>query len=335
MVLIISQETDESTNEVIKWLKYFETPFFRFNGSYLSNNSRLSFEITGRNTRKLKGLPFNPEDTKVVWYRRWDGYRNIEMDHIMNDPDIDLSLKRYAEDEYKNVSYNIFSTLEHCYWLSKPIKHRINDKAYILKLAQRHKLNVPRTFVINNKKDIRVLLAEGINLITKSMSNAKTIKIQSSSYIPYTKTIYQNDLQKMPSYFSPTLFQEKVEKKYEIRIFYLDKSFYSMAIFSQQDEKTQTDFRHYNHQKPNRFIPYQLNSNIRNKLQNLLDELKIQTCSIDLIKGIDDEYYFLEINLIGQFGMTSHPCNYNLEKIMAEFLTKKLKSFNKYEPIPC
>jgi hypothetical protein len=32
------------------------------------------------------------------------------------------------------------------------------------------------------------------------------------------------------------------------------------------------------------------------------------------------EYVFLEVNPIGQFGMVSAPCNYNLEKKIAQYL---------------
>lgn len=33
-----------------------------------------------------------------------------------------------------------------------------------------------------------------------------------------------------------------------------------------------------------------------------------------------EEYIFLEVNPVGQFNMTSVPCNYNLEKIIAQKL---------------
>jgi hypothetical protein len=42
--------------------------------------------------------------------------------------------------------------------------------------------------------------------------------------------------------------------------------------------------------------------------------------SLDLIYSIDNEFVFLEVNPVGQFGMVSKPCNYNLEKILAKEL---------------
>ena len=118
----------------------------------------------------------------------------------------------------------------------------------------------------------------------------------------------------------PSLFQELVEKEYELRVFYINRTFYSMAIFSQLDKQTSIDFRNYNRQKPNRTVPYQLPLHIEKKLLQLIDHFEFTTGSIDIIKSISGEYIFLENNPVGQFGMTSSPCNYRLEKIVAKHL---------------
>jgi D-alanine-D-alanine ligase-like ATP-grasp enzyme len=60
-----------------------------------------------------------------------------------------------------------------------------------------------------------------------------------------------------------------------------------------------------------------------------MKDLSLKTGSVDFILDQNDKYYFLEVNPIGQFGMVSYPCNYNLEKKVAYFLineTEKLKT---------
>ncbi len=54
------------------------------------------------------------------------------------------------------------------------------------------------------------------------------------------------DIEKLPDTFSPSLIQGYVEKKYELRIFYLNGECFASAIFSQLDEQTKIDFRNYN-----------------------------------------------------------------------------------------
>jgi D-alanine-D-alanine ligase-like ATP-grasp enzyme len=49
-----------------------------------------------------------------------------------------------------------------------------------------------------------------------------------------------------------------------------------------------------------------------------MKDLDLESGSIDMVFTQDGEFVFLEVNPIGQFGMTSYPCNYFLEKIIAK-----------------
>lgn len=99
----------------------------------------------------------------------------------------------------------------------------------------------------------------------------------------------------------------------------MHNNFWSMAILSQNDEQTQIDFRNYNNEKPNRNVPYNLPDEIKKKIILLMEKLKLNCGSIDIIVTPKNEYIFLEVNPIGQFGMVSNPCNYNLHKEIASF----------------
>lgn len=92
-----------------------------------------------------------------------------------------------------------------------------------------------------------------------------------------------------------------------------------MAIFSQNDSQTKIDFRNYNHSTPNRNVPYKLPEELEHKLTNLSKKIGINCGSIDMIVTKNDDYIFLEINPIGQFGMVSNPCNYYLHEKIALF----------------
>jgi glutathione synthase/RimK-type ligase-like ATP-grasp enzyme len=124
----------------------------------------------------------------------------------------------------------------------------------------------------------------------------------------------------MPDYFQTTFFQKEIVKKFEIRIFYLNNKLYSEAIFSQNDEQTKIDFRHYNLNKPNRTVPFELPNDVTNSLLNLLNKIKLNCASIDMIYSTNKQYYFLEINPLGQFWQVSYPCNYYLENEIAKYL---------------
>ena len=93
-----------------------------------------------------------------------------------------------------------------------------------------------------------------------------------------------------------------------------------MAIFSQSDEKTKTDYRNYNRVKPNRNVPYKLPQDVEDKICLFMDASGLDTGSIDIIKSTDGRYVFLEVNPCGQFDWLSGNCNYYIEQKIAHYL---------------
>ena len=160
------------------------------------------------------------------------------------------------------------------------------------------------------------------NLISKAISNGVYNIIGNQRFYSYTELIEDELLHTTNEeiHFFPSLIMEQIEKESEIRTFYLDGHFFSMVIFSQSSNQTVVDFRKYNSQKPNKTEPYKLPKNVEVKLDNLFNELKLNCGSVDLIINKNGDYVFLEINPVGQYGMVSEPCNYNLDKIIAKYL---------------
>ena len=56
------------------------------------------------------------------------------------------------------------------------------------------------------------------------------------------------------------------------------------------------------------------------KLNKLYKKLDLNTGSTDFMVDKDGNYVFLEINPVGQFQMTSAPCNFNIEQKIANYL---------------
>ncbi len=124
----------------------------------------------------------------------------------------------------------------------------------------------------------------------------------------------------LPAKISPSLFQHCIDKRYEVRVFYLDGQCYSWAILSQADAQTRTDYRRYNESRQNRVVPYLIPDALAAKLRALFGEVGLNTGSVDLMVDARDDYYFLEINPVGQFGLLSRSSNYQLESAIAQWL---------------
>lgn len=309
MVLILTEKNDYSTLNVIDWLE-------SLNCDYLKITPANSIEIEWLKSDivlKIENESFLLSSVKAYWYRR--GFFNI-------------NIKKNTNSQIDNFQKIEFQKLIEIFHYKLGQKKHINvfnrsdvNKYIVSEVAQKVGLKIPAHNIISTKKDLLELSIEKV-IATKSFSGQGLLKFNSFNGFLYTSLINTKDFN-YPSSFFPSYFQQYIEKKYELRIFYLDREFYSMAIFSQNDKKTTIDFRNYNYKKPNRTIPFLLPNNIKQKLIILTEKLNINCGSIDMLVSKKNEYFFLEINPIGQFGMVSRPCNYRIEKKIANYLKKE------------
>ncbi|MET0759856.1 MAG: grasp-with-spasm system ATP-grasp peptide maturase [Flavobacterium sp.] len=316
MILILSTPRDLDTQYVIDWLVKYEKDYFRLNDEDLINGN-VEFFYNPKDEKKsyLKQSSkiLYIENIKVVWFRKFGFLKTYEEDlGKRND------LVKYLYSELKVISNLLFKLLDNKTWLFK--KKNMLTKLEILKLANDVGINIPETLITSRKSDLRSFFGINTSLISKSIGDGKHIEYDNFNYPFYTVKI--DSLENIAEKFTTTLFQKYIHKEYELRIFYIDEKFYSMVIFSQNNEKTKIDFRNYDFTNPNRFEPYALPKKIEIQLNNLMKKIGLNTGSIDMIKGSDSKYYFLEVNPSGQFGMTSSPCNYPLHENVANFLIK-------------
>lgn len=309
MVLIISNNTDISTLHVIEWLEYLNIKWFRINAQ-----DKISLKFIKNDIEIVKkNKSYKVSNITSVWYRRGEisvDYFNIS--NLSYDANIEPALVSFLEKEAHDLKNYFHFILTQKKTLNTIFNGSVN-KLIVSELAEKNKLLVPKSYLIDTKEEFNKIEEK---LITKTICGNPSISFKDSNAIMYTTKIESIEHDS----FYPSLFQEQILKKYELRVFYLNGRFYSMAIFSQKNVQTQVDFRQYDLDKPNRTVPYNLPKELEKKLDKLMRELNLNSGSIDLIKGTDNQYYFLEVNPIGQFGMVSYPCNYNIEKEIANYL---------------
>lgn len=327
MIYIFSQDFEYTTERVLDWLRFFEQPVKRINGS--SFDKKDNIKITIDNEKENQIVIDNDQFVKnsVGWYRRFGKaslYKKAS-DWNLNFDFLDPIFSTIKSDRkvMKNFLIHELNIKE---WLTEPHLASVN-KLNVLTLAKKNGLRIPSTLIASSKEALFDFLKKHPQVIVKAISEAPSLSNFKEWHTYLTHKIEVQDLDSLPDIFPPTCFQEMIQKEYEIRVFYLDNKCYSMAIFSQKDQSTSVDFRNYNMEKPNRNVPYLLPEEITHKIQFLMAEIGLNCGSIDLIKDLNGNYIFLEVNPVGQFGMVSHPCNYYLEKKVAEHLiTTTLKT---------
>ena len=308
MILIFSEQFDLSTNQVIDWIWYSKpkTKMIRANESSI-------FEIICTEKKikfKQDSITFSLDSINSIWYRRFNSdcfnYKKFNHDNLDN----------FLSNEYFNITQFIFFILSKKVNISSPFSQMVN-RLLVTYQANQIGLKSPINYLLSHEKYLKKISHK---LISKTISGSTIIK--NDKTLGYYGIAYTNEVKhnKNNSFKNFSYFEEKVDKLYELRIFYFNGNFRTMAIFSQKDNQTKLDFRHYNSEKPNRTVAFNLPSDIENKLTKLMNVLSLNFGSIDMIVSKNREYYFLEVNPVGQFGMVSFPCNYNIEKDIAKYL---------------
>lgn len=287
-IIIFSDAIDRSTSKVMSYIEELTVRIHSHELHYI-------YEIANWNS------------ANSIWLRRG----NFPTFHIAH---LDLLKERK---KLRNFIHFILERQFYC--LGSLIREYEHNKLIDLFLADQCGLRIPEFYIVSSGNPI-LKTKENFNeiiWITKAIGDVKEVDFK--GYRFFGGFTNQLDFDYCENEF-PSLIQEYIAKSFEIRSFFIENKFYSMAIFSQKNEKTKIDFRNYDIESPNRNIPFQLPHRIENKLKKLMNELKLNTGSIDLICSSEGEFVFLEVNPCGQFDWLSVDCNYYLEHHIAQIL---------------
>ncbi|PCI92537.1 MAG: hypothetical protein COB15_17485 [Flavobacteriales bacterium] len=310
ILLIVSERNDPVTDEIYKWLLRLDEGCIikrlNYEDEILHLNINLQKKEVSIRTREEHILI---SKVHKIWYRR--GFLN----YLKNK---DTSpYRNYISDEYSKLHDGLWAL-----WEEKSISSFLNNRVNKLEMlfkAEKFGIKIPNTIYTDSKKELECFFEDNKKgIITKAIENAGFYnEKEKQTFGEGTKIVEKSDIENSPEYFCISKFQEKVEKLFEIRTMYYKQHFFSMAIISQQNSKTQVDFRNYDEENPNRNIPYQLPENIELKIIKLMKSLDLVTGSIDLILTTDNEYVFLEVNPFGQYLPVDYLLGDEISKLIA------------------
>jgi len=325
MIILVTEEFEITTCEVMEWVDYLGEEVIRLPGSLFFREG--AFKSTLRFTNddedlylEIRGRKIMLSDIKSIWFRRDESGSRPSFLKYIKDEKLKSELVKHSFYELKKAKEFVIRQLMGRPYIGNPFRKSF-DKFEGLRKARESGLDIPATLLTDSKADLIQFKKEYGSVITKAISDSDFFSTEDGKDICcYTNEIEDEVLEGMSDEFMQTFVQETLDKELEIRTFYLFGKCYSMAIFSQLDEQTSVDFRRYNIVTPNRNVPYQLPKELERRIHNFMESVGLSTGSLDFVKTKCKRIVFLEVNPVGQFGMTSKPCNYNLEKIVADYL---------------
>lgn len=213
-----------------------------------------------------------------------------------------------------------------CFWLNSPracIKAR--SKVIQLKIASSVGFKIPNSIITNNPDDFLAFYNRHAGKVAAKLLQATPASRKLPGFI-FTKRISPEDLKlKNQIKYFPVLFQEYVDKSFEVRATVVGKKVFAAKIDSQKLLNTQNDWRHYHFGHPPPHSAFSLPKEISKKLIKINDTLRINFGAYDLVYTPRGEYVFLEVNANGQWAWIQELTKLPIASAIANLLTSPPK----------
>ncbi len=300
MVFIISNKLDPHCDVIIKKFHERNISFARFNAEDFPEKITIFYE----QSKKGQKIVFSSdsfgdislEQITSVWYRRPE---QPNLENVFEDKAVlDLALA-----EIKSTLSGIWELMRNKLWVNHPVANLVaGQKLNQLAIARNLGIKIPHTIVTNNIKRVLEFFNSHKEIIAKPIS-AGFVKRGEKISLIYTNKISKEIIFEKINLvkLTPTLFQEYIQKQFELRITVVGNSLFACKIDSQKSEKTQSDWRRYDFDNVPH-SPFKLPSEIEKFCYSLLKTLNLSFGAIDMIVTPENDYVFLEINPNGQWG---------------------------------
>ncbi len=318
MYLILAQNDDVHADSVLYYLRQKGKEVKRFDIAYLfdeygsiendSPRQNISIEIgTDKGTIEFPdGDTISSDSIEGIFCRSF---------YFPKARDESSTQEQLATAEIRCALRGFFSLVpDTCIWINNPyIEDRIDNKIFQHKSALRHGLMVPDTLVTNDPDKVKAFYDKHQgHIIIKQLSDISLIDekpfVNSDGFKNYeyrgfyTSKVKKEDLFNLSEYFgpgtAPALLQEELHKKTELRVTVVGDKCFAYRIYSQENQKSQTDFRHVDDL---RCEPCILDKDIESKILRLIKSWNIKFAAVDLVETTDGKTVFLEANVVGNW----------------------------------
>jgi glutathione synthase/RimK-type ligase-like ATP-grasp enzyme len=259
-----------------------------------------SFDLHGSDIRwRSNGTEFNVinnNEFDVVWLRR---PRRPALPDFVHSDDRENALNEVTE-LYKTFWQVI---APHAFWINPLNAARtVNCKLQQLKAAVEVGLTIPDTLISNDPLEIKSFIEHNRQAATIYKTLYPTTWVgKDYIHLTYTKEITQKQL---PSdavlQITPSIFQKKIPKAYELRINFFGDQAITAKLKSQEHARGKMDWR-YVPPSELKIEEFELPDIIYKKCKAFMEIFGIVFGCFDFIVTPENEYYFLEINEQGQF----------------------------------
>lgn len=317
-ILIITHSRDnECIKHVSNYIHALGGEVIRFNVDSYPTKTNLTTLFTNNRWNIIldNGDKHYLDNLCAVWYRRshhiGDGIEKI----------IDQQYLAATTGEIKRTLHGMIEGLP-CFQMERfSTYRRLDSKEEQLKIAVNRGLAIPATCISNSPKEVEAFLKQTNGAVVAKMQSSFSIYQDGNENVVFTNEINQQQLDEFDNLqFCPMVFQQKLEKKLELRITIVGDKIFAFAIDSQKEPNAQIDWRKEGLTLMDSWQSYNLPSYVEKQLLSFMDTYKLNYGAIDLILTPDNKFYFLEINPAGEYFWLDKLCDNAISEQIAKVL---------------
>ena len=172
MILIISENDDASTDQVLEWLRYYKIKFLRINNNNFFDFFHLAIDSVGKTSFKLKSKISEINNSKIsgYWYRRGRLSLSIDLLKEQKIKGLSVSSNSFLINEANSITELIYNEFHNKTKSIGNINENNTNKLVNLKIAKESGLDIPNTWVITSKIELINLLEIHKRLLTKPIT---------------------------------------------------------------------------------------------------------------------------------------------------------------------
>lgn len=261
------------------------------------------------------------KDNRVLPLRSCDGvfYRRAEppaYPHVQN-PELRQWCSAEASEAWRSVVLS-----SEARFLFHPWRSRLSsDKLWQLKAAEGVGLDIPATVVASRRQPVIKFMSEHKSVVYKPWKQM-FIDVDGITRGIYTSRL-DAALVNQPGALDlvPGIYQQEIEKSYELRATIVGPDIFCCQILSQESPRAKVDWRRYDFANtPHR--PYQLSEVEKARLLALMSRLRLEFGCVDLIRDTAGRLVFLEVNTNGQWLWLEHLTGLPISDAVVQWLAR-------------
>lgn len=264
-------------------------------------------------TIEYGGYSISTEQVQAVWLRRiWEPKLSA---------DLAPKFREACIRESQATLNGFWDSLRNAHWVDNlECINAANDKLRQLRVATEVGFVIPQTLVTNKAESAKEFFHQVNGKMVSKLLTPLSRTMESTSFFFYTSVVKEEDLQDAESLrYCPMVFQEQIPKQWELRVVYVNGKVFVGALDASIYNTSKVDWR-----KPGVDVGvwqhYDLPEQVLRRLQIFMNKLGLLFGALDFIVTPSEDYVFLEVNPVGEWGMLEKDLDLPIASAIADTL---------------